>query len=239
MERKDIRERRRNSDINNREVEDNELAESVGKESPGLTASILGFYAAIKLSLRGGYEPAEMFNLILNEVFPMSIDAKVETVIHNEDGSGELRLIDRPARKDGVPGIAGQRVLCYVTAPQEVTALNGLNIWGGSGSIMLGDVEIARRDGYTRIVFHDGEVLKNAVTKYHQKHGERHPSSLRYFEYEITRNEHGTTIQIVYDGKPSAGMSCFGGTFKTSRLEMAAFLRKLADEVYSLPDILE
>ena len=99
----------------------------------------------------------------------MSIDAQVRTMILNEDGSGRLDLIDRPARRGGVPGIAGQRSLDFSSAPHEATALNGLNIWGGSNSIMLGDVEIAERYGYTRIKFHDGETFKDAVAKYHAK----------------------------------------------------------------------
>lgn len=238
MARKAIRESRRNGDVDSRKTQHDERPEPVGKEGAGVTASILGFYAAIKLCLRGGYEPSEIFNLVLTEIFPMSIDAKVETVIHNEDGSGELRLVDRPATKDGVPGIAGQRTLCYTTAPHEVTALNGLNIWGGSSSIMLGEIEIAKREGYTRIVFHADDVFKDAVKKYHQKHNStpvKHPSELRDFEFEVTQNEHGVTIQIVYAGRPSDGMSMFGGTFKSARLGMAAFLRQLADEAYRLP----
>lgn len=98
----------------------------------------------------------------------MSIDARVKTVIHNEDGSGRLELIDRPVER-GTPGIAGQRSLHFSSAPQEVTALNGLDIWGGANSIMLGDVEIAERWGYTRIKFHDDETFNRAVTKYRER----------------------------------------------------------------------
>ena len=96
----------------------------------------------------------------------MSIDARVQAVHLNEDGSGELRLVDRPPVNGGVPGIAGQRALAFDTAPPEVTALNGLDIWGGSGTVMLGDVEIARRTGYTRIVFAAAGRLKAAVANY-------------------------------------------------------------------------
>ena len=99
----------------------------------------------------------------------MSIDARVETVILHENGGGELRLIDRPGSP---PGIAGQRVLSFDEATEEVTALNGLNIWGSSGSIMLGSVEIARRDGYTKIIFHDRSIFVMAVAEYHRE-GER------------------------------------------------------------------
>lgn len=99
----------------------------------------------------------------------MSIDAQIQAVIHNEDGSGELHLIDRPARPGGVPGIAGQSTLTYENAPHEVTALNGLNVWGGASSLMLGDVEIARRVGYTRIVFSDEQKFKRAISEYRRK----------------------------------------------------------------------
>jgi|SRR6185369_3188386 len=97
----------------------------------------------------------------------MSIDARIETVIINEDGSGELRLIDRPAKRPGQnSGIAGQRSLSFSSAPEEVTALNGLNVWGGGSSLILGDVEIARREGYTSIVFVNRETFNRAVAEY-------------------------------------------------------------------------
>lgn len=99
----------------------------------------------------------------------MSIDARVKTVIHNEDGSGRLELIGRPARPGEMPGIAGQCALSYDAAPHEVTALNGLDIWGGGSGIMLGETEIAKRQGYTRIVFCDDEKFKEAVREYHRR----------------------------------------------------------------------
>jgi hypothetical protein len=83
----------------------------------------------------------------------MSIDARIDRVLRNEDGSGELRLVDRPAGPDGVPGIAGQSVLRFDESPETVTALAGFDVWGGSDTLMLGDVKIADRVGYTRIRF--------------------------------------------------------------------------------------
>ena len=74
----------------------------------------------------------------------MSIDAVVQPVIINEDGSGELRLIDRPARPGQNDGIAGQPVVIVRFSPEEVTALNWLPIWGGSSSIILGERRICR-----------------------------------------------------------------------------------------------
>lgn len=101
----------------------------------------------------------------------MSIDARVETVIHNEDGSGELRLIDRPARKGGTPGVAGQRVLSYSKAPYTVTSLNGCDVWGGSGQLILGDRKIADRQGYTHIKFVSDEEFTDACVEYRKTNG--------------------------------------------------------------------
>ena len=84
----------------------------------------------------------------------MSIDARIETIIRNEDGSGQLRLVDRPRLRPGdTPGIAGQSVLRFDAAPRDVTDLQGQDIWGGDSQIMLGDTKIARREGYTKIRF--------------------------------------------------------------------------------------
>jgi hypothetical protein len=91
----------------------------------------------------------------------MSIDANVAYVELNEDGPGTLHLCDR------ADGSRGQSRLHFATAPHEVTALNGLHIWGGSSSIILGEREIARRDGYTRISFTERESFLAAVRAYH------------------------------------------------------------------------
>lgn len=94
----------------------------------------------------------------------MAIDAHVAYVEVKEDGSGTLHLCDR------VPeGSRGQDRLHFATAPYEVTALNGLSIWGGSGQVMLGEQKIAARDGYTRITFVDDDAFKRAVCAYHQR----------------------------------------------------------------------
>jgi hypothetical protein len=93
----------------------------------------------------------------------MSIDANVAFVEMKEDGSGTLHLCDR------VPnGSRGQSRLSFETAPHEVTALNGLSIWGGDSSILLGDKEIARRIGYTRISFTERDAFLDAVRLYHE-----------------------------------------------------------------------
>jgi len=96
----------------------------------------------------------------------MSIDARVRAVYLRENGGGSLELEDRPARPGTTPGIAGQDRLSFDSCPEEVTALNGREVWGGSESLMLGSVEIAKRVGYTRIVFHDRETFIRAVREY-------------------------------------------------------------------------
>lgn len=98
----------------------------------------------------------------------MSIDANVAYVELHEDGSGALHLCDRVGfgRPDGN---RGQPTLHFATAPYEVTALNGLPIWGGAGQIMLGEREIAKRDGYTRISFIEREPFLAAVAQYHRR----------------------------------------------------------------------
>jgi hypothetical protein len=84
----------------------------------------------------------------------MSIDARVDRVEVSPDGSGKLYLRDRPAIRPGSnPGIAGQDLLSFDKAPEDVSYLEGKDIWGGDNQIMLGEQRIARRDGYTGIVF--------------------------------------------------------------------------------------
>lgn len=94
----------------------------------------------------------------------MSIDANIAYVELREDGSGTLHLCDR------IPdGSRGQSRLHFTSAPYEVTAVNGLPVWGGASSLMLGDIEIAKRDSYTRITFTGRERLLEAVKAHHQR----------------------------------------------------------------------
>lgn len=84
----------------------------------------------------------------------MSLDAHVQSVHRNPDGSGELTLIDRPARPGGTPGCAGQRRLVFLESPADVVRLAGTDIWaGGDGPVLLGDAKIGRRHGYTKVEF--------------------------------------------------------------------------------------
>jgi hypothetical protein len=94
----------------------------------------------------------------------MAIDANVAYVELRENGSGTLHLCDR------IPeGSRGQSRLHFETAPHEVTALNGLSIWGGASEIMLGERVIARREGYTQISFSEREQFLAAVAEYHAR----------------------------------------------------------------------
>ncbi len=96
----------------------------------------------------------------------MSIDANIAYVETNEDGSGTLHLCDR------IPnGSRGQSRLHFKSAPHEVTALNGLQVWGGDREIILGDKTIAHRDNYTRISFIEREPFLEAVKIYHSERG--------------------------------------------------------------------
>jgi hypothetical protein len=100
----------------------------------------------------------------------MSIDARVDIVIVKEDGSGFLSLIDRPKRWTGDhTGCCGQGALIFDAAPEEVTYLNGMDIWGGSSEIVLGDLRIAERLGYTRIRFVDRDRFLEAIRVYNRE----------------------------------------------------------------------
>ncbi len=100
----------------------------------------------------------------------MSIDAQVKTVHLYENGGGRLHLIDRPAERPGEnDGIAGQDTLTFLECPEEVTALNGLNVWGNDSCLMLGYHKIADRKGYTQITFVNDAAFKHAVGEYHRR----------------------------------------------------------------------
>lgn len=103
----------------------------------------------------------------------MSIDAKVSTVhrIGADGGSGYLELIDRPGEGGKPDGIAGQRKLYFDKSPPNVSKLAGLNVWGSANNLMICDTEIATRQGYTRITFHDEATVEAAIAEYEAKHG--------------------------------------------------------------------
>lgn len=73
----------------------------------------------------------------------MSINAIVTVHIH-EDGTGRLALEGEER---------GQPVLYFQTAPEDVTALNGRQVWGGADMLLYRQAKIAERVGYTGIRF--------------------------------------------------------------------------------------
>lgn len=83
----------------------------------------------------------------------MSIDGQVETVYIHEDGSGRLHVVDRPGRLGTISDPVGHQTLRFDFAPEEVTALNGLAVWGNAHFLFLGKRKIADRDGCVRIIF--------------------------------------------------------------------------------------
>lgn len=68
------------------------------------------------------------------------IDAIVETVYINEDGSGKLKLKNVSDER-----LRGQAYLHFDSAPEEVTALNGLEIQGDGHRIYIAETVIAER----------------------------------------------------------------------------------------------
>jgi hypothetical protein len=96
----------------------------------------------------------------------MSIDARVQKVLFNSDGSGRLELIDRPARRGQTPGERGQAALRFQQSFASVAELEGCNIWGNDSLIMLGDTMIARRKTYTEIEFVSRQDFLTALGAY-------------------------------------------------------------------------
>jgi hypothetical protein len=94
----------------------------------------------------------------------MAIDARVERVDVNADGSGTLFLVDR---HPDIP--SGQNQLRFKLAPRKVHSLQGKEIWGGSGELMLGHRKIADRAGCEWLVFVTDQDFDRAVQAYHWK----------------------------------------------------------------------
>jgi hypothetical protein len=92
----------------------------------------------------------------------VAIDAVVKSCLLHPDGSGELHLVPRGE------SAAGQTTLTFETAPKGVERLEGREIWGGAGFLMLGAVEIAQRLGYVPIKFHSQETFEMAIRGPHR-----------------------------------------------------------------------
>lgn len=81
----------------------------------------------------------------------MSIDARIELVTYEQDGTATLWLAPRDSRD----GPAGQQQLKVLNPKPHMDVLEGMCIWGGANDIMLGYKRWADRIGYTRIKLRD------------------------------------------------------------------------------------
>ena len=61
-----------------------------------------------------------------------------------------------------------------------------------------------------------------------------HDIGIQDFTLEVVTDDISTSMQILYLDKPAAGMSEFGGTFRSAKDGMVAFLRRLADGVKAI-----
>ena len=79
----------------------------------------------------------------------MSIDAIIEDVTYNKDGTANLEL--KPRDSEHAP--AGQRRLTVLNPPHGdlLASAIGLSIWGDSCSILIRDTVWAKREGYGSI----------------------------------------------------------------------------------------
>ncbi len=82
----------------------------------------------------------------------MSINAIIQSVERLPDGTAKICL--GPYNDDPT----GQDSLIIVNPPEgRLDGLVGVHIWGGSGTIVIGETMWAKRNGYTRIVLLDKE----------------------------------------------------------------------------------
>lgn len=96
----------------------------------------------------------------------MSIDARVQKVLFNPDGSGRLELIDRPARGGRTAGKRGQANLDFQVSYPYVAWLEGCDVWGNDSVLMLGDMTIAIRTSDTEIRFVPRRIFESVVVSY-------------------------------------------------------------------------
>src|SRR5437764_1083512 len=96
----------------------------------------------------------------------MSIDARVQKVLFNSDGSGRLELIDRPAKRGQTPGNRGLASLDFQVSYPSVAQLEGCDIWGNDSVIMLGDMTIAIRTSPAEIRFVPRRIFESTVESF-------------------------------------------------------------------------
>ncbi len=82
----------------------------------------------------------------------MSIDAVVDRVEYTSAGC-ELHLRGRPQRGGKVP--PGQSMMIVLNPPPHLDVLVGMELWGNSSQIYVGDRYVFDRDGYTRLLLRD------------------------------------------------------------------------------------
>lgn len=79
----------------------------------------------------------------------MAIDAVIERVDRNPDGTATLHLGPRQTQHgDSCPGQSRMTILN--PPPGRLDGLIGTEVWGSSESLMIGDTKWAERVGYTR-----------------------------------------------------------------------------------------
>jgi hypothetical protein len=76
----------------------------------------------------------------------MSIDARIELVTYEADGTATLHLGPRDKRNG-----PGQPSLTVLNPSPGMEVMEGMEIWGGASSIVVGETVWAERIGYTSI----------------------------------------------------------------------------------------
>jgi hypothetical protein len=77
----------------------------------------------------------------------MSIDAVIDRVERNADGTADILLVAADPRR----APAGQTRMTVLNPPPQFEAAVGTQIWGGANSVMVGQTHWADRIGYTRL----------------------------------------------------------------------------------------
>ena len=76
----------------------------------------------------------------------MSIDARVERVAYEPDGTVTLHLVDRDSKS-----CRGQSQLTVVNPQPGMDAMEGVCIWGNASKLYVRDTLFANRVSYTTI----------------------------------------------------------------------------------------
>jgi hypothetical protein len=74
---------------------------------------------------------------------PVSIDAVIEMVTRNPDGTATLHLGPRGGEGPGQPGMT------VLNPPPGLEAAVGTEVWGNDSWLMVGETRWAQRVGYT------------------------------------------------------------------------------------------